>query len=522
MRLNKSHPRTRISVDQALVIALFVFFILSGCSAQKPTVTTEPKPSSEPPSASNASTFHGWDLITMNGQPVGYQELTLSTTDSGEGIRYEGILHSELRLRRFGDAVVERIDLACREDDRGQLLRVEARSSGEGQIVGRRVGHQLHFQATQPNQAARQWTLDLPAECGGYFAMEWSLRKAPMIPGEVRNMHVLMPVLNQVVQLELQAVDAWNQDELLVVRQQAVLPDGTEIPGRISMNREGEIVRAELPTLNQISTRTTEQIAKSAMENANFDIAVSTTVPIDQDFPAPHASRRAEYRIHLDDASPSELFPETAGQTVTRTAENHTALVTVRSFASGSEKGLNAPPSSADEIEAALQASLLVQSDAPEVIELADQIPDGTVGEMARASEALVHQLIDTKNFSTSFASAVDVARQRAGDCTEHAVLTAAVCRAKQIPCRVLMGLVYVPSLRAFGFHMWNEYYDGEAWIPIDATLGRGRTGAAHLILSRSPLATESGLAACLPVLRVMGQLKIELVSFDGNEANGI
>ena len=41
-------------------------------------------------------------------------------------------------------------------------------------------------------------------------------------------------------------------------------------------------------------------------------------------------------------------------------------------------------------------------------------------------------------------ATAAEVARSREGDCTEHAVLLAALARARGIPARVAMGLVYV------------------------------------------------------------------------------
>ena len=68
-----------------------------------------------------------------------------------------------------------------------------------------------------------------------------------------------------------------------------------------------------------------------------------------------------------------------------------------------------------------------------------------------------------------------EVARSLEGDCTEHAVLLAALCRARKIPARVAFGLVYYPPQKGFAYHMWNEVWIADRWIPLDATLGHGR-----------------------------------------------
>src|SRR5471030_3048959 len=54
-------------------------------------------------------------------------------------------------------------------------------------------------------------------------------------------------------------------------------------------------------------------------------------------------------------------------------------------------------------------------------------------------------------------------------------------------------GLVYVDRLSAFGGHMWTEANLNGQWIPLDATLGRGGIGAAHIKLADSSLYTSTG-----------------------------
>jgi transglutaminase-like putative cysteine protease len=52
----------------------------------------------------------------------------------------------------------------------------------------------------------------------------------------------------------------------------------------------------------------------------------------------------------------------------------------------------------------------------------------------ARRIESFVARYIDNKSMSVGYASAAEVVESRQGDCSEFAVLTAALCRAVGIP----------------------------------------------------------------------------------------
>ena len=92
-------------------------------------------------------------------------------------------------------------------------------------------------------------------------------------------------------------------------------------------------------------------------------------------------------------------------------------------------------------------------------------------------------------------------------------MLLAALCRARGIPARVAIGLVYYEPKQGFAYHMWNEVWIGQQWVPLDATLGQGGIGAAHLKVSDSNLSSASPITALLPVVEVMGQLQLEIVA---------
>jgi len=107
--------------------------------------------------------------------------------------------------------------------------------------------------------------------------------------------------------------------------------------------------------------------------------------------------------------------------------------------------------------------------------------------------EKFVCEYISDKNLSVGYASAAEVAQSREGDCTEHAVLVAALCRAVGIPARVTVGLVYVDSFggqeNIFGPHAWAEVNINSKWYGLDAT------GAPRALLpTTSPLPQEMAL----------------------------
>jgi transglutaminase-like putative cysteine protease len=209
------------------------------------------------------------------------------------------------------------------------------------------------------------------------------------------------------------------------------------------------------------------------------------------------------------------------GSQQVRTVDDHTLEITVQAIRPDQPAAMLAPdpkPAAGD-----LESNSLIQSDAPKVAAMAAQVaPDETdPWKLACALESHVRRSIRSKNFSQAFATAAEVAESLEGDCTEHAVLLAALCRARKIPARVAIGLVYYPQAQGFAYHMWNEVWIGDRWVPLDGTLGQGGIGAAHLKLAHSDLRGASAYSAFLPVFRVLGQLKLEVTSVEPPESGG-
>jgi hypothetical protein len=169
------------------------------------------------------------------------------------------------------------------------------------------------------------------------------------------------------------------------------------------------------------------------------------------------------------------------------------------------------------EAQEALKPSRYVESNEEVVIELARLAVGRTsdAAEAVRKIEAFVADYVSDKSLSVGYASAAEVAVSKEGDCSEHAVLTAALCRAVGIPAQVVTGIAYVEQWgtfeNGFGGHAWTQAYVGGKWIGLDAAFrgtGRGGYDAGHITLA----AGNGNPEDFLNLVNTMGQFKIDRV----------
>lgn len=117
-------------------------------------------------------------------------------------------------------------------------------------------------------------------------------------------------------------------------------------------------------------------------------------------------------------------------------------------------------------------------------------------------------QLVDfvSKRITVSRARGWDVASVVAtkfeGDCTEHAVLTAALARSFQMKARVTLGAALVggdPNYAGYG-HAWTEIYEDGRWGVADAALNRADGQVRYIPLG---ILTEEGPGFELDIVRI-------------------
>lgn len=242
----------------------------------------------------------------------------------------------------------------------------------------------------------------------------------------------------------------------------------------------------------------------------------STMIRPDRPIERPRRAERATYIVSTTGESLADL-PSVGAQTATRVDERTVRVSVDRTRSSPAEPG--------EAGDAALLASsAMVTSGDAEVVRLAEQAAAGkaTPAEKAEALRRRVYTLIGKKDLDVGFASAAETARTRSGDCTEHAVLLAAMLRAQKIPSRVVSGLVYVEREGGglFGYHMWTQALlpkaaddgagGGRVWTDLDATLGAETpTDATHIALVVSTLGDDQMSNDLVRLVPLLGTLKI-------------
>ncbi len=172
-----------------------------------------------------------------------------------------------------------------------------------------------------------------------------------------------------------------------------------------------------------------------------------------------------------------------------------------------------------------LQSTPYLQADDPQIVQTAAAVAgdEKRTWFAARRLQQWVYQNITEKNLTLGFGSAKETLVQRHGDCTEHAVLLAALTRALGIPSRVAVGLIYLPSAESltgkFVYHMWTEVYvaDGKQpgqWVDLDATNPQEIPDATHIKIADSALSDSSDLESLTDtVVGAMGHIQVEVLS---------
>jgi hypothetical protein len=218
------------------------------------------------------------------------------------------------------------------------------------------------------------------------------------------------------------------------------------------------------------------------------------------------------YHLRPTSQAAALMVPSSDNQKVEHLKEGG-VIVTVRPVAAPT--GAKFPYEGKDSnILDAMKPTRFLQSDRKEIIELANHAVGGTgdAAEAVKRIESFVSKYIENRNLSVGYASAAEVAASKVGDCSEFALLTAAMCRAVGIPARIVSGLVYVKAFAGrenmFGGHMWVEAYVGDRWIGLDATRAPKGFGPGHIALAIG----NGEPADFFNLVTTLGQFKIDKV----------
>ncbi|MDR1291591.1 MAG: lasso peptide biosynthesis protein, partial [Planctomycetaceae bacterium] len=352
-------------------------------------------------------------------------------------------------------------------------------------------------------------------KAAGADAVIRSLLHKPMQSGEKRTIIHFDLNQSQIVETILDAGDIRESDrygnkKLLEISVQNNVAGKTGASGFYYTDRGGNIIYTETTFGNRtISTlRTSKRYATSIISNNNpVEYGNIGEILLSEPIIAPRESSPISFLVKINNTkndadSIDKRFAVSPFQKV-EVVDSQSVIITVWSsigndptqYGNNEYKIENNVTNNTEQLEEYLASCGLIDLDDPNLQQFALSVKSDnlTVWQTAVAMEGLVSKSIRSSSLSFGFASSSEVLRTRRGDCTERAVLLAALCRKKGIPARVVLGLAYSnqqnkndnntesTTPNKMVFHLWNEVYVEGIWRPLDATYGLGGADAARI-----------------------------------------
>jgi transglutaminase-like putative cysteine protease len=459
-----------------------------------------------------------WDAVYLAGAKVGYIHTFVEPLkDKGRELLRVRV-DMAVSFKRLENEVSMEFRYGTIETPDGTVLRLDTRTLASAQEMrahGDVVDGKMTLILEGAGQAEQQ-TIPWGPEVRGPYAVEQSLSREPLKVGDTRTLKMFVPDFNKICDVLLTAsgmeeltLGGGEKRTLLRVEQRATL-DGKprpELDVTSWVDSGGQVLKSVSEVMGGLVTYRTTKEAALKESKAKLDQITSSIIRVTHRITDPEKRRQITYRVSVKGDFLAELIPNDRRQTLRPESDRATGVLEVKT--AGPEDGQEGP----EEVDSEyLRPNAVVTSEDPKVMELAARAIGKETDPWQRAKkiEKWVAQNLKDKNFKTGFAPASEVARNLSGDCTEHGVLTAAMCRAVGVPARVVIGLVYADHLGGFGYHLWNEVYVQRRWVALDASFDQTDVDAVHVKLSETSLAGVSPYEAFLPVVRVLNKMTLE------------
>ncbi|MBN8726160.1 MAG: transglutaminase domain-containing protein [Xanthomonadales bacterium] len=423
-----------------------------------------------------------WFTVLLDGRKTGSLELRREARD-GAVVTTQKL---DLELDRDGSRVaVQSVDTATEKDD-GTPLAFSSRSrfSGADVVVKGTVRDGRIEAVIHSGGEAHQRQLDWPTDALLAEGMRLAARRAGLMPGTRHSMLAFQPAALEAMRLDAVVGDAEPVElpggtlRLHPVRQ-AMRMGGATLDIQTWVDAEHDVHKMVMPMLGVELTLLACDRACALAANQPGDIFARSLLRSPRPLSRGELAGALRYTLEIRGDGDSAGFPDTHHQAARR-GDGHWRVTVDAAGAAGHS---NAPPRAADSAP-----SEWLQSSAPDIIALARRAVGDAEAPAARMQriEAFVRGYIQDKTLGVGYASALEVARNPQGDCTEHALLLAALGRAAGVPTRVVFGLAYTPSFagqeQVFVPHAWTEAYVDGNWQGFDAALAGFDAG--HLALS--------------------------------------
>jgi hypothetical protein len=247
-----------------------------------------------------------------------------------------------------------------------------------------------------------------------------------------------------------------------------------------------------------------------------FDIMTAAVIPVGRNLSkAARKARRITYTLTFQSAKVT--VPQTDFQKVKRTSPHKLQVTVLRPDRTALPRMKVPMRKPKPALKPFLRPTATLQSNAPLIRSLARKAVRGArrAAVVATRLEKFVHGWIKRKGYGVGAATALDTAKLRRGDCSEHAYLMAAMARAVGLPSRVASGALFAHRFQqrknVFVYHMWTELRIGGQWVGYDATRPEVSVGATHLVLATDDMNALLPVQSSMALMRALGQLNIKI-----------
>ncbi len=461
--------------------------------------------------------YDAWSTVTMAEQPVGRVH-TVATIDA------RGDVHTEMRmdmgLLRGGLKLEFRLEQTTVESADGLLRSIDLVQSAGSVPMRTHVemdGGEAVITSSAGDQVSPETRVAIPEECR-HGAGAADRRVAWALANGAREVVVCLidPSIGvEPARTEHRVVGLAKLDLGHRVVETTVIES-------VSSGMGGVATRSWIDDAGR-AVRTVQNIAgielviseapgePTVAEGAPPELFLGTLIEPSRPVPDPRRLKRAVWTLSTRKGAMPAL-PTEGPQSVRRLADNRQKITV----------DLSASPAVADDFntDVFLGRSAMIDGEDPAVVALVEGALASGSRDLAADAErlrAFVYDYIAEKNLGTGFAGSHEVASRASGDCTEHAVLLAAMLRHRGIPARVASGLVFIPGPGngIFGFHMWTQALmagdDGLVWRDLDATIDPDVAfDATHIAVAVSALTDAEGTSAMVNVMPLLGNLDVK------------
>jgi len=441
-----------------------------------------------------------WMKLSIEGTPAGYSHTTIDTTGDSGNRRYTVKNLMVMSIKMMGVGRRLRISMNAELNESYQLQSFSLDTAARPYVMRIRARRREAdwFEVTISSVAGEEISrVRIPDDLVLYSAaMDIAIRKCK--PGDELLVKTFDPLTMSAGDVRIVAEGyetiMYNGEPIRTLRL-TMNYHGMEIQTWI--DDEGQTIREKTP-YGWTLEKTTANDALNTINTApvTADVLAGSMVPVDHPIRQPREAIRLRVAFYGSDTLPDISSP-TFQEAIIERGTNSVVLERHRG-------GYTHDPN----IERWLKPESFIQSNDPEIRQQAAQLIRNANDpiDIARQINRWVFTHV-RKEPAISLPSALDVLRQRQGDCNEHTYLFVALARAAGIPAKPLTGLLYYKD--GFYYHAWVAVYTGEEWVELDPALGQPVADATHIPL------TEGGFDQQLQLLGVIGRIKANIIDVE-------